>query len=965
VALAGLALATTAHAQQDVTWDDQCPFAWEAVCSGGGTNWDNDQFPTPADHAIIIDADEVRINSATGQVVDRLTLIDSTLNGVINIFTDATVIGSAFSGRMESLGPVDFVGDCTFGGTMRGPGIFTNQGTFLYNNGFIGDAVGTVDFDNFGTLNIAFGPSVGAGSTLTNLATIDFTNGNLNGPGLFVNFQTARMNKPAGLSVIGCEYHQTGGSVEALAGTLRFGGKSTLAGGTLNAQLGGEIDLVSSFEKPINVTEPTTATGTGSVSLRGGGSGMLTLDAPFTFNVQAPGGGLLQGNTTLNADLNNSGYLLITGTHVTAGGGAIVNQAGGVMETFVNNNTQLITDAPVINRGVLVTPGPIGSKSGGPVGLTNESGALWQMYRFPGNNIDVMNRGDITHDRYNGNGLGSGAITGRLDQDSGSLASTVDDIFLDGGGTWSGTSSATVSDEAELIFRNSDWEFAGDPVTLTTAAPAGFNEATILFGDTASYEVSGRLVLNGDQRSGFEHPPITIVGTVRGFGTVENIGELNVADPGRLGTPSNDFGTFKNSGRVVLFGLASPDPFITMTVENTGRVEVQGPLTIANNQVQNDGEWYLLNGGFALTQAVTHEFQNSDTFISDTLLSDPPIETSNTHNGPFNNAGTVIVRRNTNLVFDGDVRQVQGGILTGGTWVVEPNCQLIFVEPIQIVGPATVYGSTDQVPQLTQADGVDTGTVEFGAPGLLNERNLFEVSNGGTLRSTDGSPIGCSGLLRNGLPPAPGSPVNDQSSLEYLEQLGGGGGGGGRSTNNAPADPSIIAEVFENNAILNPGTGGATIGLRIQADTTFSSSSEVIIDLAGLVPCTEHDQLIIDGPLASDGTIVVRFAPGYEPGPDDTFTVASADSVQGVAPRVVSPAYATNKRLAARIVGNTIELAAACAADFNADGVLDTGDIGAFVDAFLASEPVADFSGDGVLDLGDISAFVAAFLAGC
>ncbi|MFT5423722.1 MAG: hypothetical protein ACI89L_001510 [Phycisphaerales bacterium] len=57
--------------------------------------------------------------------------------------------------------------------------------------------------------------------------------------------------------------------------------------------------------------------------------------------------------------------------------------------------------------------------------------------------------------------------------------------------------------------------------------------------------------------------------------------------------------------------------------------------------------------------------------------------------------------------------------------------------------------------------------------------------------------------------------------------------------------------------------------------------------------------------------------------------------------------------------------AAPCLANLNSDGVLDNGDIGVFVDAFLAGEASADFTADGVLDNSDIAAFVAAFLAGC
>ena len=66
---------------------------------------------------------------------------------------------------------------------------------------------------------------------------------------------------------------------------------------------------------------------------------------------------------------------------------------------------------------------------------------------------------------------------------------------------------------------------------------------------------------------------------------------------------------------------------------------------------------------------------------------------------------------------------------------------------------------------------------------------------------------------------------------------------------------------------------------------------------------------------------------------------------------------------------NTVHIIAGlplpCEPDINADGVLDNGDIGAFVALFLAGDLSADFNNDGILDNGDIGAFVSAFLAGC
>jgi len=56
---------------------------------------------------------------------------------------------------------------------------------------------------------------------------------------------------------------------------------------------------------------------------------------------------------------------------------------------------------------------------------------------------------------------------------------------------------------------------------------------------------------------------------------------------------------------------------------------------------------------------------------------------------------------------------------------------------------------------------------------------------------------------------------------------------------------------------------------------------------------------------------------------------------------------------------------APCAADLTGDGLLNFFDISAFVNAFLAMDPVADFTGEGDFNFFDFSAYLAAFSAGC
>ncbi len=56
---------------------------------------------------------------------------------------------------------------------------------------------------------------------------------------------------------------------------------------------------------------------------------------------------------------------------------------------------------------------------------------------------------------------------------------------------------------------------------------------------------------------------------------------------------------------------------------------------------------------------------------------------------------------------------------------------------------------------------------------------------------------------------------------------------------------------------------------------------------------------------------------------------------------------------------------ALCGVDFNADGLVDSRDVVAFLNAWVRGESGADFDGNGVVDSRDVVAFVGAWVAGC
>jgi len=93
---------------------------------------------------------------------------------------------------------------------------------------------------------------------------------------------------------------------------------------------------------------------------------------------------------------------------------------------------------------------------------------------------------------------------------------------------------------------------------------------------------------------------------------------------------------------------------------------------------------------------------------------------------------------------------------------------------------------------------------------------------------------------------------------------------------------------------------------------------------------------------------------------------ADEATIRGVLADVTGLLIRGEFRVGADAAGlDNVAITSPCPAEITGDGVLDLGDVQAFVTLFLAQDLAADFNPDGVIDNGDISAFVAAFLAGC
>ncbi|HZW10354.1 MAG TPA: GC-type dockerin domain-anchored protein [Phycisphaerales bacterium] len=87
--------------------------------------------------------------------------------------------------------------------------------------------------------------------------------------------------------------------------------------------------------------------------------------------------------------------------------------------------------------------------------------------------------------------------------------------------------------------------------------------------------------------------------------------------------------------------------------------------------------------------------------------------------------------------------------------------------------------------------------------------------------------------------------------------------------------------------------------------------------------------------------------------------------VSGNADEYVFTAPTVEAHLSLERVAVDTSTGSSCAADFNADGSVDTRDVIAFLNAWSAGESSADSNGDGVVDTRDVILFLNLWTAGC
>lgn len=175
------------------------------------------------------------------------------------------------------------------------------------------------------------------------------------------------------------------------------------------------------------------------------------------------------------------------------------------------------------------------------------------------------------------------------------------------------------------------------------------------------------------------------------------------------------------------------------------------------------------------------------------------------------------------------------------------------------------------------------------------------------------------------------------------------------------AEPPCLARLAPGNPI-----GSMTI----VGDLTMYEDAVFTVELAGLDPVTEHDQLIVDGDATIGGTLVIDLVNGFVPQVGDSFVILTASTMVGTPFTVISPHqwsvdYEDN---AVTITLESTSCGTRQPADFNFDCVIDLVD-NAMITGCLSGPDTpsvapcnsTDLNGDGHVDLRDYAAFQMAW----
>jgi T5SS/PEP-CTERM-associated repeat protein len=390
---------------------------------------------------------------------------------------------------------------------------------------------------------------------------------------------------------------------------------------------------------------------------------------------------------------------------------------------------------------------------------------------------------------------------------------------------------------------------------------------------------------------------------------------LNVTGGGQVHSNTGSIGTQIGSTGVV-------------TIEgNISNWNTRGDLHIGN---AGDGTLNVSNGGRVLVH-------DADAFIGDggsVVLDD----------GSWRIQGeqcTFCAAGGTLTIFGGDLEIKGGGLVhnesesfirqggtvkvsgVGSTWEFDDRLAISSSQVLISNGGVVLGGTGDSDVSIggegfVTVDGIGS-KMDLASSSHLNDLLVGVLSSSGSLAVTNGGLVEAGNVI-----------------VSPMSEIQGNG--------------SIMGHV-QNGGLVSPGTSPGA--LSIEGDYTQTADGELLIELGPL----SYDQLLINDQTTLGGTLIVNLLDNFIPSAGQTFTIITADDVDGTFATEMLPSV---PGLIFDVIYNpqsvVLTVSPAFTADFDSDGHVDSGDLNQWQGDFAANA-LSDADDDGDSDGADFLAW--------
>jgi fibronectin-binding autotransporter adhesin len=866
----------------DVHWINGAGGAWTT-----GANWNTGSVPTSADNAIIDAPGTYTVTLTSAQTVQSLT-IGTGVSGAQTLQLSGAALTLNAASTIANTGVLDLNNNILGTGTLTNNGqILWNTGTF--NNGGLTNAAsmtlqtagakgliattltnnaGATILWSGGTINMQTGGAiVSAGTFETNF---DGTFNNAGTGGAFTNGGTFRKSGGTGSTTFSAVYfNHNSGQVEVQQGALDLAGGSAFA--PINISSGKKLIVNSDtyiFDAGVSLT------GAGKVEVSTGGT--LTVSSSLNFPALHVTGGLVGGAGNVIA---GAGQLIVWdgGTFGTGGGKLQITGTGSLQ--IATPSAKTTTRAVEIIGGTATafwSGGTINLGTGGSINnagtfdssadtTLNNSGAGTATFTNTGtfkksggaastvfSNVDLLSSNLLRVASGTVN-LANATLSGNVDLDPGTILLVDGDqvtlnapTFPDTGLLYVTGGTLTMDGIFSLPQLQADNGTLNGTGTVTHSGPFVWNGGTLTGGGSTSIGAGGSLSIAGASAKALDR----VLSILAGQTATWSGGTINVGTSGAI----NNAGTFDATADNVMNKSAGGTPALT----NTGTLRK--------------------SGGAGMTS-----FQNVAINSTNTIH----IQTGSLDAANASISGTVDLDLGTKLRIDSDTVTIAGATsftdvgsvdIQGGTLMVTSNVTI----------PALLFnsGTIDGTATLTLGN-----TATWGG-GTMQGSGVTAVASAATLTLNGAAKI----LNARTLRPLAGSTVN--WTLGQLSMSGGGNIDNfglfavtfdGNINNSGSAGPfannngGTLRKSTTTGSLTLTGVSLSNAGIvdidlgKIDVSGTYTQTAAGSLDilLGGVVPGTQHGQLVTNSSPTLAGALNITFNGPYQPLVNDDFAVVA------------------------------------------------------------------------------------------